>query len=31
MLVITRETETEYRREQMGKCSFVPMLEGVVK
>lgn len=31
MLVITRETETEYRWEQMGKCSFVPMLEGVVK
>ena len=31
MLVITRETETEYRQEQMGKCSFVPMLEGVVK
>ena len=31
MLVITRETQTQYSSQQLGKCSFVPMLEGVVK
>lgn len=30
MFVITRKSETEFERLTMGKCSFVPMLEGVV-
>ncbi len=31
MLVITRRSENEFDRTKAGKCSFVPMLEGVVK
>ena len=31
MLVITRTGQEQYHSEQVGKCSFVPMLEGVVK
>ncbi len=31
MLVITRKSENEFSRTVAGKCSFVPMLEGVVK
>lgn len=31
MLVITRTGEREFNRTYAGKCSFVPMLEGVVK
>ncbi len=31
MLVITRKSENEFNRAIAGKCSFVPMLEGVVK
>lgn len=30
MFVITRKSETEFERLAIGKCSFVPMLEGVV-
>ncbi len=31
MFVITRQSESNFHRCQMGECSFVPMLEGVVE
>ena len=31
MVLVTRISESEYRQEDIGLCSFVPMLEGVVK
>ena len=31
MFSITRLSESEFKQEERGKCSFVPMLEGVVK
>ncbi len=31
MFVITRQSESNFHRAQIGECSFVPMLEGVVE